>query len=82
VVRGLEFVIPSGLLEQRLDRRGRVVNGRLIQADDALIGPRFKSWSEFEPRGAAVIDVDEVHTRDGNLKTDLLPPPAVPARQQ
>ena len=82
MVRGLEFVIPSGLLEQRLDRRRRVVNGRFIKADDALIGPRFKSWSEFEPRGAAVIDVHEVHTRDGNLKNDLLPPPAVPARQQ
>jgi hypothetical protein len=82
VVRGLEFVIPSGVLEQRLDRRRRVVNGRLIQADDALIGPRFKSWSEFEPRRAAFIDVHEVHPRDGNLTDDLLPPPAVPAREQ
>jgi hypothetical protein len=82
VVRGLEFVIPSGLLEQRLDRRRRVVNGRFVKADNALIGPRFKSWSEFEPRIATVVDVHEVHTRDGNLKNDLLPSPAVPARQQ
>ena len=73
MVRGLELVIASGVLEQRLDRRRRVVDGRFIQADDALVGPHFKSWSEFQPRGAAVIDVHKVHASDGNLKHDLLP---------
>jgi hypothetical protein len=82
VVRGLELVVASRVLEQRIDRWRRVIDRRFVQTDDALVRPHLKSWSEFQPRSAGVINVHKVHASDGHLKNELLPTTAIAAGQQ
>jgi hypothetical protein len=82
VVRGLELVVASRVLEQRIDGWRHVIDRRFVKTDDTLVRPHLKSWSEFQARGAGVIHVHKVHASDGHLKNDLLPTTAIATGQQ
>ena len=82
-VCGLELVVASGLLEQRLEARRRVVDGRRVDArDDARSWPHLVSWPQPESRGAGAVDVHEVQPGDGDVDARAAGSPAVAAGQE
>ena len=82
VVRALELVIARRIPEQFLERRRMVVDRRVLDLDDALVGTQRELWTELQYRGAIGIHMHQVQSgrRHGDLDTLLRA--TVPAVQQ